>query len=239
MNIALIFAGGSGIRMNNNSKPKQFLQLYGKEIIIHTIEQFEKHSDIDAIVVVCIESWIPFFKTLLDKFKITKVKWVVSGGATGQESIYNGLLAIHNNCPNESVILINDGVRPLITQELISSCIQSVLSLGSAITVTPAVETVISLDKNGEIASVTDRSKYYNAKAPQCFRLGDIWQCHQQAKQDGLTDIIDSASLMIHYKHKLYTVQSSYDNIKITTPFDFYTFRALYEAKENSQVFGL
>ncbi|GHU02864.1 2-C-methyl-D-erythritol 4-phosphate cytidylyltransferase [Spirochaetia bacterium] len=239
MHIALIFAGGSGIRMNVAAKPKQFLQLYGKEIIIHTIEHFGKHPEIDGIVVVCIESWIPFLKTLLEKFNINKVKWIVSGGADGQESIYCGLSAIKNTVPDDSVVLIHDGVRPLITQKLISDCIASVISCGNAITVTPAVETIVSLDAQGKITAITDRSKCFHAKAPQCFRLADIWQAHTRAKADGLTNTIDSASLMKHYGYELYTVQGTCDNIKITTPSDFYTFRALYEARENSQIFGL
>jgi 2-C-methyl-D-erythritol 4-phosphate cytidylyltransferase len=240
MNIAIIFAGGFGIRMNTAAKPKQFLQLYGKEIIVHTLEHFEKHPDIDAVAVVCIESWMNFFKALLEKYNIVKVKWVVPGGIDGQESIYNGLsCCIQAHVPKDSIVLIHDGVRPLITQELISQCIQSVVSHGSAITVTPEIETVVSLDDEGKIVSITDRSKCFHAKAPQCFRLANIWQCHQKAKQDGLANMIDSASLMQYYGYTLHTVQGSYDNIKITTPSDFYIFRALYEARENSQIFGL
>jgi 2-C-methyl-D-erythritol 4-phosphate cytidylyltransferase len=239
MNIALIFAGGSGIRMNTSAKPKQFLQLHGKEIIIHTIEHFEKHPDINALVVVCIDSWIPFFRTLVEKYNIGKVKWIVSGGANGQESIYNGLAMIQEQAAEDSIVLIHDGVRPLITQELISQCIQSVAAHGSAITVTPEIETVVSLDSEGKVVSITDRSKCFHAKAPQCFRFVDIWECHKRAKQDGLVNVIDSASLMRHYGYELHTVQGSYDNIKITTPSDFYVFRALYEARENLQILGL
>jgi 2-C-methyl-D-erythritol 4-phosphate cytidylyltransferase len=239
MNVALLFAGGSGIRMNNAAKPKQFLQLYGKEIIIHTIEHFEKHPDIDAIVVVCIESRIFFFKTLLEKYNIGKVKWIVPGGIDGQESIYQGLSCIKADVPDDAIVLIHDGVRPLISHELISQCIQSVVSYGSAITVTPEIETIVSLDDEGKVVSITDRSKCFHAKAPQCFRLVDIWQAHQKAKADGLCNMIDSASLMRHYGYTLHTVLGSYDNIKITTPSDFYIFRALYEARENSQIFGL
>jgi 2-C-methyl-D-erythritol 4-phosphate cytidylyltransferase len=240
MNIALIFAGGSGMRMNNAAKPKQFLQLYGKEIIIHTLEHFEKHPAIDVIVVVCIESWMPFFKSLLAKYSIGKVKWIVPGGIDGQESIYNGLsCCIQANVPEDSVVLIHDGVRPLITRELISQCIQLVVSCGSAITVTPEIETVVSLDDKEEVVSIMDRSKCFHAKAPQCFRLADIWQVHQRAKQDGVVNSIDSASLMRNYGYTLHTVQGSPDNIKITTPSDFYIFRALYETRENSQIFGL
>jgi len=240
MNIAIIFAGGSGNRMNTTSKPKQFLQLYGKEIIIHTIENFEKHPEIDGIVVICIESWIPFLKTLLEKYNIEKVKWLVPGGETGQESIYHGLSAIKNNIPDDSVVLIHDGVRPLITQKLISDCIASVAAHGSAITVTPEIETVVSIDSNDrKIMGITDRSNCFHAKAPQCFRLVDIWRGHTLALADGHNNMIDSASLMKHYGYELYTVQGNFENIKITTASDFYVFRALYEARENSQVFGL
>jgi len=240
MNIALIFAGGSGIRMNNSAKPKQFLQLYGKEIIIHTIENFEKHPEIDSIVIACIESWIPFLKTLLEKFNIGKVKWIISGGETGQDSIYCGLSAIKNDVSDDSVILIHDGVRPLITQQLISNCIASVITHGNAITVTPEIETVVSIDPNdSKITEITDRSKCFNAKAPQCFKFADIWRGHALARAEGYSDMIDSASLMRHFGYELFTVHGDHENIKITTASDFYVFRALYEARENTQVFGL
>jgi 2-C-methyl-D-erythritol 4-phosphate cytidylyltransferase len=239
MNTALIFAGGSGLRMNNAAKPKQFLQLYGKEIIIHTIEHFERHPDIDAIAVVCIETGITLLKALLAKHNIKKVQWIVPGGKDGQGSIYNGLSVLHEHTPEDSIVLIHDGVRPLITQNLISECIQTVKLHGSAITVTPEIETVVSVNTDGKIAAITDRSKCWHAKAPQCFKLADIWHCHNQAKAEGLFNIIDSASIMKHYGYELYTVQGSHDNIKITTPSDFYIFRALYEARENSQIFGL
>ena len=240
MNIALIFAGGSGIRMNNIAKPKQFLQLYGKEIIIHTLENFEKHPEIDGIVIACIESWIPHLESLLEKNNIIKVKWIVPGGKTGQESIFRGLSAIKNDVSDDSVILVHDGVRPLITQDLISACINSVINHGSAITVTPEIETVVSIDNNNnKITNITGRSKCFHAKAPQCFRFADIWQGHILAQNEGLFDMIDSASLMKHFGYELYTVQGDYENIKITTASDFYVIRALYEARENSQVFGL
>jgi 2-C-methyl-D-erythritol 4-phosphate cytidylyltransferase len=213
--------------------------LHDKEVIIYTLEHFEQHSAIDAIAVVCIEEWIPFFKSLLEKYKIKKVKWVVAGGKTGQESIYNGLATIKNYCQDNPVVLIHDGVRPLINSELITSCINSVEKHGSAITVTPEIETVVSLNSDKKITSITDRSSCYHAKAPQCFRLNDIYAAHLRAKKDDLNNVIDSASLMAHYGHELYTVEGGYENIKITTPTDFYLFRALFEAKENSQIFGL
>ena len=236
MNNVLIFAGGAGRRMNSRSKPKQFLKLYGKEIIIHTLENFQNHPEVDNIVVVCIRGWINYLQRLLAQYGMDKVRIIVAGGKTGQESIYNGLCALSDFAPEDS--LVHDGVRPFVTDTLISDCIKSVKKNGSAITVTPAIETIVEL--NGKkVESITDRSKCYHAKAPQCFYLGELLATHKKAIKDGNTDMIDSASLMKHYGHELYIVPGSTDNIKITTPSDFYTFRALYDARENQQIFGL
>ena len=239
MTNTLIFAGGSGTRMNSKSRPKQFLQFYGKELIIHTLENFQNHSEIDGIVIVCIEDWIPYLNKLLEKYGIDKVKAIVSGGVTGQESIFKGLKAIKTFDKDEkSIVLIHDGVRPFINEDVISSCIKSVKEKGSAITVVPATETIIT-SEDGKISTITDRSKCCLARAPQCFYLDDILDAHHKAIKDGNLNMIDSASLMKFYGHELYTVQGNADNIKITTPADFYTFKALYEVRENQQIFGL
>ncbi len=238
MNNVLIFAGGAGRRMNSRSKPKQFLKLYGKEIIIHTLENFQNHPEVDNIVVVCIKGWIGYLQKLLAQYGMDKVRIIVAGGKTGQESIYNGLCALSDFAPTDSIVLVHDGVRPFVTDTLISDCIKSVEKNGSAITVTPAIETIVELDGK-KIQSITDRSKCFHAKAPQCFRLGDLLKAHKKALKDGKTDMIDSASLMKYYGYDLYVVPGSADNIKITTPSDFYAFRALYDARENQQIFGL
>lgn len=239
MNVVLIFAGGSGTRMNSKSKPKQFLSLFGKEIIIHTIENFEYNTNIDAIAVVCIESWIPYLKQILNKNSISKVNWIVPGGENGQASIFNGLNIIHENCPEDTTVLIHDGVRPLIDDSLINNCLDSVKKYGNAITVSPAIETIATLSEDSTISNIVKRSDCYYAKAPQCFVLKDIYEAHLKAQKDGNTEMIDSASLMKFYGHELHTVICSPENIKITTPADYYTFRALYEAHENSQILGL
>lgn len=238
MNNVLIFAGGAGRRMNSRSKPKQFLKLYGKEIIIHTLENFQNHPEVDNIVVVCIKDWITYLQKLLAQYNMDKVRLIVAGGKTGQESIYNGLRALSDFAPDDSIVLVHDGVRPFVTDTLISDCIKSVKKNGSAITVTPAIETIVELDGK-KIQTITDRSKCYLAKAPQCFYLGELLASHEKAIKDGNTSMIDSASLMKHYGHSLYVVPGSADNIKITTPADFYTFRALYDVRENQQIFGL
>ena len=238
MTNALIFAGGSGHRMNSRSRPKQFLQFYGKELIIHTLENFQNHAQIDAIAVVCIEEWIGYLQRLLKKYQIDKVRAIVSGGKTGQESIYKGLCAIRDFAPEDSVVLVHDGVRPFVNESLISECIACVKKHGSAITVTPAIETIVTTDGD-KIATITDRSKCFHAKAPQCFLLGELLAAHKKAIAENQLNMIDSASLMKWYGKDLFTVKGSFDNIKITTPADFYTFKALYEVREQQQIFGL
>lgn len=240
MNIAVIFAGGIGRRMGNKALPKQFLKLHGKEIIIYTLEHFQNHPDIDGIVVACVSDWIPYLKRLVKYYNIKKAKDIVCGGQNGQESIYNGLKAAKTRYGGEdSIVLIHDGVRPLIEEKTITDCIKCAKEKRSAITVGPVVETVIRVVGNRSIQDVIERSECLVARAPQTFYLEDILAAHGMALRDGSQEFIDSASLMRHYNFPLVTVNGPVENIKITTPMDFYIFRALYEVRENSQLFGV
>lgn len=238
MNVAVIFAGGTGQRMNTKTTPKQFLKLHGKEIIIYTLERFENHPEIDKIVVVCLEPWIPTLKRLIERNYLTKVASVVPGGDSGQGSIRNGIYEAARLFPEDSIVLIHDGVRPLLDEETISACIQSVKDHGSAVTVVPATETIVQAE-DGKIFNMIDRHSCRIARAPQCFYLGEIKRAHEMAQKDGREDFIDSAYLMSHYGHSLYVVEGGSENIKITTPPDFYIFRAITDARENSQILGL
>ena len=238
MNIALIFAGGTGQRMNTRTKPKQFLELHGKPILVYTLEQFQKHDEIDAIILVMLESWIDYSRTLIEQYHLTKVTAIVPGGSTGQESIYNGVKTASELFPMESIILIHDGVRPLVDGATISSNIACVKQNGSAITVSPAIETTVIKNEQGMVGDIIERSRCQLAKAPQSFFLHDLWNAHCKAIDDGNLNFIDSACLMRHYGYPLYTIEGSPENIKITTPSDFYTFRALEDVRENSQIFG-
>jgi 2-C-methyl-D-erythritol 4-phosphate cytidylyltransferase len=239
MNIALIFAGGTGVRMNNKSTPKQFLPVFGKTIIQYTVEWFQHHAQIDAICIVCIESWCGFVKELVHKEGFSKVQWVVPGGKSAMESQYLGLKEVARTCPPDSVVLLHDGVRPLIDDELISACIESTKTKGSAITVAPAIETIIEASSEGLVSRVVDRKRCSMARAPQCFFLRDILSAHDAAMESGNHDFIDSATLMTNQGFALHTVEGPSNNIKITTPIDYYIFRAILEARESSLVFGI
>ncbi len=236
---ALIFAGGTGKRMNTKTLPKQFLELHGKPIIIHTIEHFESHPEIKDIVVVCVDDWLDYCKDLLAKFNIKKVSQVVPGGETGQMSIFNGLEALREKYQgNDDYVLIHDGVRPLIDEETISKNIESVKKYGTAITVKPVIETVVQVDEEDIINNVIERSTCQTAVAPQSFVLSEIYSLHMRAQAEKLFDMTDSATLARYYGLSLHTVMGGSENIKITTPSDFYIFRAIYEARENAQIFG-
>lgn len=238
-NIAAIFAGGSGVRMNTKSRPKQFLELNGKPIIIYTLELFDNHPEVDAIVVACIESWIPFLKKMLRKFEINKVVDIVAGGQTGQDSIYNALCAAERYAgDDDATVMIHDGVRPLITEQTITSNLRTVEAYGSCITCVPATETFIVTQPDGSL-NIPSRANSLIARAPQSFKLKDIIAAHRQAIADNRHNFIDSCTMMSHYNHHLATVMGPMENIKITTPTDYFLFRAMVKVHEDQQIFGI
>lgn len=240
MNIGVIFAGGVGSRMHSKDRPKQFLEIQGKPIIVYTIEHFEENENIDAVVVVCVSDWIDYFNKLVYKYRLSKVKKVVPGGETGQLSIYNGLCAAKELVGSQkSIVLIHDGVRPLINSNLLTDNIQAVHAYGSSITSGIVKETIVEIDDDGGVVLVPDRAHSRVAKAPQCFLLDDILAAHNRAIEEGITNFIDSCTMMIHYGFQLHMTDGPYENIKITTPDDFYTMRAILQAKEDVQIYGL
>lgn len=237
MNIAVIFAGGVGRRMNSKDRPKQFLLVHGKPIIVHTIELFDQHEQIDGIVVVCVKEWIPYMEEMKYRYRLDKIGKIVPGGETGQLSIYNGLCAAEELYgSNGNIVLIHDGVRPLINAKTITDNIESVKENGSAITCKLATETVILVNEDSKVCDVPSRKASRMAQAPQSFWLKDILKVHRKALADGRKNMIDSCTMMQMYGKSLSVVIGPTENIKITTPDDFYIFRALYDARENKQL---
>jgi len=239
MNCALIFAGGTGQRMNIKTVPKQFLELYQKPIIVYTLEKYENNAEIDCIVISCLAGWIDYCWKLVRRFKLEKVVAIVEGGETGQLSIYNGLVKIKEICDGNSIVLIHDGVRPIIDQDTILKNIACVKKNGSAITVAPVVETVTTTEGTDRVGKIIDRNTCRVAKAPQCFYLDDIIMAHNMALKENRMDFIDSASMMSHYGYPLFAIQGNINNIKITTPVDYYLFKAIIDANENMHILGI
>lgn len=234
MNIAVIFAGGKGVRMGHE-RPKQFIEVYNKPIIIHTLEKFENHPEIDYICISCIADWIPHLKDLVKQYNLKKVKWIVAGGKTGQLSIYNGLKAAYQDYPEkDNIVLIHDGVRPFIDSDLISRNIEAAKEYGSAISSSPAIETFAITEENGNVETIVNREQSMVAKAPQSFYLKEIIEIHEQALKDGQENSIDSCSLLYSYGKKMHTIPCSTDNIKITTPKDLYISKYMFDIQNDT-----
>lgn len=239
-NIAIIFAGGSGARMGSGL-PKQFIEVDGKPIIIHTLEIFEEHPSVDAIYVACKEDYIPRLQKLVKRFLINKVKSIVPGGETGQDSIRHGLEAACEGEGQDNIVMIHDGVRPCITLEVIDANLRSVKEYGSAVTCTKFFETPI-ISKGGQIVEESpDRSSFYTAQAPQSFLLSDVLRAHEQVRKTNPSyeGIIDTCTLMRAVGKEVHLVEGNRGNIKVTTPEDLYVFRAMLEYRETRQALGL
>lgn len=240
MNIGVIFAGGVGKRMHNKGLPKQFLKIYDVPIIVHTLRVFQECDEIDAIVIAIIRSHLDYMEQLVKEYNLTKVKLIVPGGKTGQLSIYEGLKAAKKVSNGEqSIVLIHDGVRPLINTDLLVKNIKTVKEFGSAISCVPQKETTILSTDGNTIEGTTDRSKTFIARAPQSFYLDDLIELHEKVLAEGETNMIDSCSLMLRYGKKPHIVECDSDNIKITTPDDYYIAKAILEVNENMQIMGV
>lgn len=237
MNIAVLFAGGVGSRMKVGAVPKQFLEIHGKPIIVHTLQHFESHPEIDAIAVSILPEGREEFERLVHRFDITKVRWIVDGGATGQESRHNALRTVAIEAPADSIVLVHDGVRPLIDADLISRNIAMAKEKGNAITSSKINETIV-VAEGDTIDSVLPREHLYAARAPQTFHLGEILDLYDRTVAEGENDTIDSASVMQRHGRTLYHVEGPLSNIKVTTGDDLHIARTFFSIIENRELFG-
>lgn len=238
MNSVLIFAGGVGTRMKStNNTPKQFLKVDKKPIIIYTLEKFEACEDVDNIVVVCIESWIKRLNNYLEKYNIKKVSAVIPGGETGFESRLLGLEHLVNNAqtPKDDIVILHDGVRPIIKSSLISNNINLARKHGNCITVGRAMETISIVNYEGMIEKTIDRAQCRYARAPQTFYLQEIYDGYKTAQEHDREDLIDSASVYEFMGKHIYTVEGPEENIKITTPLDYYMFKGIVQAQKSGK----
>ena len=192
MNIALLIAGGSGNRMGQDI-PKQFIHVDNCPIIVHTMRCFQTHPDIDAIAVVCLNGWDTVLRSYANQFSISKLKWIFQGGKTGMESIHNGIYGLREaGCGDEDLVLIHDSVRPLLSQEIISSNIAVCKAYGYAITGIQCREAILESEDGFTTHSSIPRDRLIRTQTPQTFRLGNIIKVHEEAKEKGLTDSVAS-----------------------------------------------
>ena len=238
MNVALLTAAGSGTRMHQDI-PKQFLHVDNKPVIIHTMEAFQRHPSIDAIIVVTIDSWSEVVWAYAKQFNIDKLKWVVPGGSTGQESIHNGLVTLANaGIEEEIVVMIHDGNRPLVTSEIISDSLATFKKYGSAVAVIPCTEVVFESEDGFSSCVSTEREKLFRTQTPHTYRLNELLAAHKEAAEKGIEGTAASCMLMKELGKMTYFSKGSEVNFKLTTLEDLSLFKALLTTKQDDWIKG-
>lgn len=236
MNIAMLIAGGKGARMNQDI-PKQFLNINDKPVIVYTLQAFQQHPQIDAIIVVCIDGWQEILRAYANQFNITKLKWIVSGGDNGQSSIRNGVFELNKYCEGKDLVLIHDAIRPNVSQEIISNCIAQSHLNGNAVTVIPCAEAMLLRDAEGNASvEVINRDSLARTQTPQAFTLEKLVWAHEEALKRGITNSVATCTLMIELGEKVHFCSGSEKNVKITTTEDLEIFKALLSAKKDEWI---
>ena len=232
-NIALIIAGGVGARMGQDI-PKQFINVYDKPVIVYTMEAFQKHSQIDAIEIVCVDDWKGALQAYAKQFGIAKLENIVSGGKNGQDSIRNGLYDIatrHNE--KDDIVLVHDAIRPMISQEVISDNIRVCREYGNAITVVPCTAAMLKTFDSLSTEEQVPRDNLKITQTPQAFFVNDLVEAHKEALSKGITNSVASCTMYIELGRKLYMSAGSEKNLKLTTVEDVEIFKALLNAKKD------
>ena len=230
---ALIIAGGKGVRTNQDIQ-KQFINIDNIPILVYTLNAFQQHPEVDEILVVCIDGWHEILRAYARQFGISKLKQVIPGGSTGQESIRNGIMELKKHHDGEDIVLIHDGIRPNVSQEIISGCIAQCRLSGSAITVIPCAEAMLlRQDEGGSSKEVVDRECLARTQTPQAFPLKKLLWAHEEAEKRGITNSVATCTLMIELGEEVCFCAGSEKNVKITTVEDIEIFKALlYSRKE-------
>ena len=235
MNYALIIAGGSGNRMGQDI-PKQFMHVNNCPIIIHTMKAFQQHPDIHGIAVVCLSGWETVVQSYANQFMIDKLRWIFPGGSNGQESIRNGIYGLRDaGCKDDDLVLVHDAVRPLLSQDIISSNIAICPQYGYAITGIKCREAILESDDGFSSTTSIPRDKLVRTQTPQTFRLKNIIAAHEEAKAKGISNSVASCTLMAELgDREMHIVPGSEKNIKVTTVEDLEILKALMNIQAES-----
>lgn len=228
MNIAIIIAGGSGNRMGQDI-PKQFINVYDKPILMYTLEGFQRHPMVDAIEVVCIEGWENMVQAYANQFNITKLKWIVKGGGSAQESIRNGVLNLEGKAAADDTIIIHDGIRPMIDDTVLTDVIEKAQQYGNAVTSLPYNEQifVVSNDDSETTTQFIPRETLRRVSTPQAYRFDLLSEKYHEAFEKGI-GIYGSHytnTMMVELGVRLHFAKGSDKNIKLTTKDDLELFK--------------
>lgn len=234
MNFAIILAGGVGSRVGANV-PKQFVEILGKPVLAYTIEAYQNHPEIDGIEIVCVRNYEDTLRALIDKYNLTKVKWICQGGATFQDSVYNGVKNLEGKINRNDIVMVHYGAAPFTSEEIITDGIRVCREHGSSVSVTPCFQLMGSNDGNGESKSWVDRDKYVQLACPQSYRFQYICDIYEEAIERNLLSKVEphTTSLMYLMGKTLYQSYGDQSNIKITTKEDLDMFEGYVLMKLN------
>lgn len=230
--IALLTAGGIGSRTHQDI-PKQFLSVNNKPIIVYTLEAFQKHPNIDEICVSILAGWDQILWAYAKQFNITKLKYVVTGGATGQESIFNGLKAIRADHKDDDIVVVHDGNRPMVSQDVITDNLVKQRQYGSAVASIPCTEVVFVSENKLDSDQSIPRENLQRTQTPHSYPLGVLWNAHLKAQELGISNTAASCSLMEALGERTYFSKGSEKNLKITTVEDIEIFKALLNTRND------
>ncbi|MBR1471321.1 MAG: 2-C-methyl-D-erythritol 4-phosphate cytidylyltransferase [Lachnospiraceae bacterium] len=227
MVIAVIVAGGSGIRMGMDI-PKQFVSVYGKPVLIYTMENFQAHPMIDAIEAVCIDGWQDALRAYAQQYGISKLKWIVPGGGTVQESIRNGVYHLEDKMDAEDIVVVHDGIRPLIDDAVLTDVILKCRQYGNAVSSLPYNEQIFRADDEISTTCYIPREKLRRVSTPQAYRYGILDRRYHEAfeSQKGIYGSSYANTMMVELGERLYFAAGSERNIKLTGREDLELFKA-------------
>lgn len=236
MNTAIIIAGGVGARTGQHV-PKQFINVLDKPIIVYTLERFQCSDIVDGIEVVCLDGWQEILWAYARQFGIAKLKWVVTGGESCQESIYKGLENLNGICNDDDIVVIHDGIRPMVEEDIISSCIETCKSYGNGISALPVYEQVFCANSERSTTKYIPREKLRILQTPQAYKYRLIFEIYKKAflENRGLHDSSYANTLMADMGEMLYFSKGSTKNIKITSQDDIAIFKAMLKAGQKNE----
>ena len=235
MNIAILTAAGSGTRMHQDI-PKQFLHVDNKPIIAYTMQAFQDHPSIDAIVVVTLEAWTEVLYAYAKQFNISKLSVVVKGGSTGQESIHNGLLAIKEKYGEDHTVIVHDGNRPLVSTEIISDALATFKQYGSAVAAIPCVEAMFTSGDGVTAVDEVPREKAFRTQTPHVYTVKKLLWAHEEAGKRAITNTAASCTLMYKLGEEVFFSRGSEENFKITTTDDLTIFKAMLKTRKEEWI---
>lgn len=225
---AMILAGGVGSRVGAD-RPKQFVEIFGKPVVVYTIEIFQKNSNIDAIEVVCYKEWKEYLINMIEQYNLDKVKWVTDGGETFQDSVMNGINNLKDKIKSDDYVLIQYGAAPFTSDKIVNDVIRVMQDKGSAVTATPCYQLLGSNDENATSKTWVDRDKYIQIACPYGFKYSYLLDIYKRAEERGLLETIEphTTSLMYALGDTLYQAYGDQTNIKITTREDLELFKRI------------